>query len=169
VAVADVRADVVLINTGPWWSVAKLDELFRHRVDAAQLDRLFAAVVQRTLDTVRAETKTTAVLFLATLPMHANCGNDSAPHRADYNWNLIGRRNDYVRGAIANASIDGLHFVNLHHMLARRADAHPGAAVPARSHDCGHWCNLLNSPLNDATRLLALAIAQAHRRSNRQR
>jgi hypothetical protein len=162
------HADVVLVNTGPWWSTAKLDEMFHNRVDGEQLDRLFAAVVHRTLDTVRTEkSASTAVLFLATLPMHAHCGNDSATHRAAYNWNLIGRRNDYVRDAIANASIDGLHFVDLHRMLTKRDDAHPGAALSPRSHDCAHWCNLLNSPLNDAVRLLTLAIEQAHQQQRR--
>lgn len=159
------RADVVLINTGAWWSVAKLDEMFHHHVDAEQLNKLYESVIQRTLNSVRAEKAArTAVLFLATLPMHANCANDNATSHAEYNWNLISRRNDYARDAIASASVDGLHFVDLHRMLSKRGDAHPGAVVPERSHDCGHWCNLFNSPLNDAARLLQLAIHQSLRR-----
>jgi hypothetical protein len=158
-------ADVVLINTGVWWSAFKMMEMFHRQVDVEQLNRLFESAIIRTLNRVRAEKAArTVVLFLATLPMHSNCKNDNVTSHADYNWNLIASRNDYVRDAIANASIDGLHFVDLQRMLAKRADAHPGAAVPDRSHDCGHWCNLFNSPLNDAVRLLQLAIHQSLRR-----
>ncbi|KAL5197771.1 hypothetical protein ABZP36_001283 [Zizania latifolia] len=162
-------ADILVFNTGHWWSLERLQQLHCYFQEGKKLrlDMSVQAAYQRAMSTLNTwvhrevSANKTLVIFRTYSPAHTraatnsgSCGMETLPELNSSRISLRqwwpGRVNPAFEPPKSGSTSAKLHVLNVTVMAAQRRDGHPSvynvapaSRMPApagQRADCSHWC-----------------------------